>query len=529
MRLLPLWRDRRAWLLLAVAALVVRSAWARAGGLNPHSLWLDDLVYAAIVKNPDLLVSLSVPIHVAPGLFVIWRWLYASVPDLELALQALPFACALTAIPVMAMVVRKLTKDDALAAGAAAVTALNASLAHYSTSVHQYTFEFLAVAVLLWMTVRLYETWPEIRLRRFGQVASMGGVLLFFSAPSAFLTAPIVIGTAGYVVARSPRPAGISKARIIMIAASYGAVLLAAYLLLRSRSNAEIRQRFADGFMPIDSVAGIWEFLAVHGRRLLELSLPRMEGGLPPWEGSFVWLMPFVGLGLIWSIVSVRTRPFGVAVVGFYLVFLAASAAWVYPLGGAGGWGRTNVFALPVAICLLMAGLQCASESLPQVSRFRAVAASVMVALALWSPHHAPYSTDTRSAALIHYIAATERPEDGLILSYAAGFLAAVYGPWPSGVSGNRKVHNGTVPEVERSRTLQLPVGNPSDGEMTGVILREYLAQDRPERIWFVAYWSGDWDIVGGLEQEGYLVHEIGTDSRDGRLHLALDLTWGPR
>ena len=101
------WRDQRVWLLLTVAAVLVRSAWVRAGGLNPHSLWVDDLVYAAIIRNTDLLESLSVPIHVAPGLFLIWRWLHASIPDLELALQALPFVCALAAIPVVAVVVRE--------------------------------------------------------------------------------------------------------------------------------------------------------------------------------------------------------------------------------------------------------------------------------------------------------------------------------------------------------------------------------------------------------------------------------------
>lgn len=524
MRSLSWWRDRRAWLLLAVAALVIRSAWVRAGGLNPYSLWVDDLVYAAIIKNPDVLGSLTVPIHVAPGLFLIWRWLYFCVPDLELALQALPFACALAAIPVMAMVVRKLTNDDALAAGAAAVTALNDLLVRYSTSVHQYAFEFLVIAIVLWMTARLYDTWPAISLRRFGQMASTSSILLFFSAPSAFLTVPIVIGTAGYVVLRARGHAGISKARAALIAASYGTVVLAAYLLLRGRSNATIRERFADGFMPVDSLAAIWEFLAVQGRRMLESSLPRMEGSLPPWDGTFVWLMPCLGLGLIWLMVRVRTRPFGLAVVGFYLVFLAASALRVYPLGIRGGMGRTDIFALPVAICLLMAGLQCATESLPKVSWFRTAAAAAAISLALWSPHYAPYNTDTRSGALIEYVAVTERPEDGLILSYPAGFLAAVYGPWPFRISGDRRVHNGTIAEIERPRTLRMPVGGPSDGEMTRAIIKGYLAMGRPDRIWFVSYWSGDWDVVGVLEQERYLVHEIATEARDGRLHLALDL-----
>ena len=522
----PWWRDPRLWLLLAVAAVVVRSAWVRAGGLNPRSLWTDDLVYAAIIRNPDLLESLSAPIHVAPGLFLIWRWLYASIRDLELALQSLPFVCALAAIPVMAVVVRKLTNDDALAACAAAVAALNGFLVQYSTFVHQYPFEFLATAIVLWMTIRLYETWPAIRPRRLMQVAGMSGMLLFFSVPSVFLTLPIVIGTAGYVVVCARGRAGITKARATVIAASYGMVVAAAYVMLRDRSNAEVRADFAAGFMPLDSLAGIWGFLAGNGRRLLQTSLPRVEGGLPPWDGTFVWLIPLLGLGLIWLIGRARTRPFGLVVVGFYLVFLAASALRVFPMGVPGGRGRTDIFASPVAICLLMAGLQCATDSLPRAARFRAVGAMAMIALALWLPLHAPYS-DMRSAALVHYVTVSERPEDGLILSYAAGFLAAVYGPWPFRISGNREVHNGTVAEVERPRTLRIPLGYSSVDDATRAMvmratLKDYLAGFRPDRIWFIAYKPGSWDVLGALEEEGYVVRDVPTEARDGRLYLAL-------
>ncbi len=520
------WRDPRLWLLLTVAAVVIRSALMRAGGLNPRSLWTDDLVYAAIIRNPDLVESLTAPIHVAPGLFLIWRWLYASIRDLELALQSLPFVCALAAIPVMAVVVRRLTNDDALAACAAAVAALNGFLVQYSTSVHQYAFEFLAIAIVLWMTIRLYEAWPAICPRRLMQVAGMGVLLLFFSVPSVFLTLPIVVGTAGYVVVCARGKAGITKTRATLIAASYGVVVAAAYVILRDRSNAEVRADFAAGFMPIDSLAGIWGFLAGNGRRLLQASLPQVEGGLPPWDGTFVWLMPLLGLGLIWLLGRAGTRPFGLAVVGFYLVFLAASALRVFPMGVPGGRGRTDIFASPVGICLLMAGLQCATCSLPRAARFRAVAAVAMVALALWSPHHAPYS-DMRSAALIDYVTVSERPEDGLILSYAAGFLAAVYGPWPFRISGNRQVHNGTVAEVERPRTLRIPLGFSSVDDATRAMimratLEDYLAAFRPDRIWFVAYKPGSWDVLGALEEEGYLVRDVPTEARDGRLYLAL-------
>ena len=132
-------RDGRYWetgvrvaLVLGVAAVAVRATLARLPGWNPESLWNDDLVYGAIIRGQDLWSVITAPIHVAPGLFVIWRWLYAVFPDPEWSLQILPFACGIAAIPVMALVVRNLTRDDGLALLAAALTALNPLLAHYT-------------------------------------------------------------------------------------------------------------------------------------------------------------------------------------------------------------------------------------------------------------------------------------------------------------------------------------------------------------------------------------------------------------
>ena len=106
-------------------------------GGTPESLWADDLVYGAIVRSETLWDMLAAPIHMAPGPFVIWRGLHALLPDPEWSLQLLPFACGIAAIPVMALVVWRLTADESLAATAAALTALNPLLAHYTVFVHQ--------------------------------------------------------------------------------------------------------------------------------------------------------------------------------------------------------------------------------------------------------------------------------------------------------------------------------------------------------------------------------------------------------
>ena len=135
-------RGVRVATVAAVAAIAVRAAMARLPGWNPESLWADDLVYAAIVRSQDLWSMLTVPIHLAPGPFLIWRGLYALFPDPEWSLQLLPFACGIASIPVMALVVHSVTRDYGLAILAAALTALNPLLAHYTVFVHQYPFDF---------------------------------------------------------------------------------------------------------------------------------------------------------------------------------------------------------------------------------------------------------------------------------------------------------------------------------------------------------------------------------------------------
>ena len=176
----------------AVAVIAVQAAIARLPGWNPESLWADDLVYAAIVRSQDVWSMITAPIHVAPGLFLIWRGLYALFPDPEWSLQLLPFACGIVSIAVMALVVQSVTRDYGLAILAAALTALNPLLAHYTVFVHQYPFDFLVTALFLLAAAHLLRNPGAFSPRLFGWVALGGGVAAFFSVTSVFMSFPTV-------------------------------------------------------------------------------------------------------------------------------------------------------------------------------------------------------------------------------------------------------------------------------------------------------------------------------------------------
>ena len=247
--------DARYWetgvrvaLVLGVAAVAIRATLARLPGWNPESLWSDDLVFGAIIRA-DFWSMVTVPVHVAPGLFVIWRWLYAIFPDPEWSLQLLPFACGIAAIPVMALVVRTLMNDDGLALLAAALTALNPLLAHYTVFVHQYPFDFLVTGLFLLAATRLCRDESGIDPRQFRWVALSGGVATFFSVTSVFASFPVVnLGAA--VAARDWVRHRRRTIRILQSATAYNAAVVAAYVFLRGRSNNLIREDCsAPGFL----------------------------------------------------------------------------------------------------------------------------------------------------------------------------------------------------------------------------------------------------------------------------------------
>ncbi|MYH27514.1 MAG: hypothetical protein F4137_01365 [Acidobacteria bacterium] len=504
------WRTGlRAALALAVAAVAGRAAMARVPGLNPGSLWYDDLVYAANIRSVEVWDMIAVPLHVGPGLLLIWRGLYALFPDPEWSLQLLPFASAIAAVPVMAITVRRLTGDEALAALAACVAALNPLLVRYSVFVHQFPMEFLLTALFLFAAVGLRRGGKGIdpgRFRRFALLASVGP---FFSIPSVFVTFPIVnLGVASAVRdwlknRHRPDPA------ICLGAAVYNVTVLCAYLLLRHRSNTYLRDYWSDGFMPLESTAAMLSFLGNNGLLLLDASLPAWGSG----PGTVSWTIPFVGLGLGWLLARKETRFFGLVTVAFFIARLVASALSIYPLGGS----RVDIFAFPVTICLFAAGIQAATAAFPRPAAIRLAAAAVVVALALTRPVGAAY-LNTDDDPLVAHVASEARPEDGLILSQAGIYLTAFYGKWPVETRATDDASHGTAVTLVRDRTLHLPMSSAQERLVT-----RFLNESGPDRAWYVAFRTRGWedDVIAVMTDLGYVVGKV-RETGTGRLYLGL-------
>ena len=179
-------------LALSGGAVIVRALAACLAGLNPPSLWHDDLVYGAIIRSESFLDMVTVPIHVAPGPLVLRRWMYPLFPNPEWSLQLLPVVCDIAAIPLIAFFAWRLTGDAAVALLAGAVTSLVQLLAHYTVFVHQYTLEAIITGLFLLAATRLVPDGTEVDARHFRRVALAGGAATFFSVPAIFVTFPVV-------------------------------------------------------------------------------------------------------------------------------------------------------------------------------------------------------------------------------------------------------------------------------------------------------------------------------------------------
>ena len=299
---------------------------------------------------------------------------------------------------------------------------------------------------------------------------------------------------------------------VLSATVAYDLAVLACYVLLRSRTNERVREYFAAGFMPLDSLSGAGSFLATNGQRLLEMG----HGG--------VWLPFIIGLGCLWLLARRPWRTLGLVVVGFYAAFLLASALEVYPLGT----GRPDIFAFPVSILLVASGAHLATAALPAVRLFRfAIAALVVTVVLVWPPP-ADYRGNVRNDdPLVEALAANERPDDGVIMTWSAGFLTAFYGQWRFEIAAYDQAANATQVKISRTNTLHLPFserGTAEPGEATkGQLVRRFLRTFSGRRVWFVAYRENTaWpEVTEALERGGYAVDETLKTSR-GTLFLAV-------
>ncbi len=538
-----LWRRRyrTRWTEVAFACVVglisLSAVIARLPGWNPESLWDDDVIFGSLIRSSDLYSLITTPIHHAPGLFLVWRGFYEIFPDPEWSLQILPFACGIAAIPVMALLGRRLTGNAALGVLAGALTALNPLLAYYTVVVHEYSFEFLLTALFLLGAVTVGgSVLRGIDPGRFGWLALGGGVAAFFSAASLLVSFPILHLGALFAIASDRRLEHYGTLKVLLWSAGYDIMAVAAVLFMQRRVNAAVTEDFAGGFTPLHSPNAAMEFLATAGRRVVEMSMPNWTGQAVPHfslPDTVSWPLPLMAVGLIWLLARRQYRFVGLALGGIYSAVVVASGLELYPLGA----GRTDVFTFPVGILLFTAGVWCVTEVLPRRSGIRLLAAMTVVALVISRPVPVTYR-HRNDARLVEHLAGNVQSEDWIMLSFSAGYLAAFYGPWDVELIAHRS-STGFVATIGYDKVLHLPLRldyRSRDGGREQLadrehrrVVRNFLEGQRPARIWLLAWHAStfdgrDWvpNILSVLVDDGYRV-EMVQDATRGALYLAVN------
>ncbi len=498
--------------LLAVSGILVRTVAARWPALDPESLWMDDLVWGAIVRAPDIGMMLSVPAHAPPGFFLALRGAYALFRDPEWSLQLLPFVSGIAAIPVLALAAWRLTRSAGLAVLAAALVALNPLAAHYSVYVKPYALDLLVTALLLAAGAALLT--GSVGGRRVWRAGILSGLGAFLSITSVFVSVPLMTLAAWRQWRTDRDRAGLPRrsrgAADAGAAGAYYALVLLAYLAVRTRTNPLLRADFQNGFLPMDSVASVWAFLATGGRRVLETSLPSWKPTdfLNPETVS--WPLPLVGLGLVWLLARRATRSMGLLAAGAYSAAVVASGLHMYPLGT----GRADIYAFPIAIVLFTMGVHAATSWIPGREVARAAVGMSAALVALAAPL-APSYFGVNDARLVQRVAAHIRPDDALIVSPSGGYLVSFYGPWPIVVSATTERTNATDATIVRPHTLHLP----PDEVRPDAAVDGFLRGMRPARVWYVAFrtaWEAE--TIDAINRHGYALEKV-EDTTRGALY----------
>ena len=452
---------------LAYLALVLAAIWARGGGLNPATLWYDDVWVAVLTKVSSPIDLLDIP---APGplgfLSILWV-ARRMIEDPEISLQLIPFICGLISIPLAGISVRRITGSAAMAAMAAAIMALNPLIAHYSIFIKHFTIDAVASACLVLLAAAVLTRPTFSKLAWSALVGLMAFAMSFISV----IAGGLLVNLGAIVAARRERWQWRAVWPVAAVVLGFNATVLAVYALcLRHIRNPELTSFWEPSYMPTDS---IWSALA-----FLDESVPAIaRGALPEFLGP-AW--PLVFVGFAWLAWKPSRRGLAAFFGLFYVVWMGMSALHMYPLGGE----RTDIFSFPLTIVLFCAGLH-ALTAWHRAARAVAVAAAVaIVTLGLVQPPGATYFDVEHDSDIVRELQARARANDAIVLYPSAGFIVGYYGEWPVTIERTDLIMQGYDVALRRPGSLTLPHDTL---ERVAPVLESFLQRGNHQRVFYVA------------------------------------------
>lgn len=402
------------WLWVFLVLAIMESAaivWAQ--GLNPPTLWFDDVWVASLAKLSSFWAVVTAPAPTPPGFLALEWLLHRAIPDPELSVQVLPFAVGLATIPAIWWLVRKLTSSRLAALTAAAALVLDPWIGGEAVAVKQYTLDALISLLLLLFALRLFARPPTAR--RLLLVVVVALVSIFFSFYSAFLGAALVAVEA-VRLARAGR-GGWKRALGPLVLYLCGLFAIREGVL-QGRAGGGLTSYWVGYFLPLNHVARTLRFLFLRRG-------PVAVGGGMPFALKSLAILALPGWYWLWR--QRGQRPLAVALLLLYLGLPVASALHLYPLGGY----RTDLFLHPVTLALVVLGLH-AIVSWARSERLRVYTRAVPLAAFLFPALLAPPVSEHYPPAESrkHLDSAIRALQRGDLLLWSGQWMIAYYGPW---------------------------------------------------------------------------------------------------
>jgi len=452
---------------LAYLALMLAAIWARGGGLNPATLWYDDVWVAVLTKVSSPVDLLDIP---APGPlgFLSALWVVRRlIEDPEISLQLIPFVCGLISIPLLGMAVRRITGSAVMATFAAAIMALNPFVAHYSIFVKHFTIDAVATACLILLAAGIL-TKPTFSKLAWGAVASF---LAFTMSFTSVIAGGLLVNLGTLAIARKERYQWRAVWPAATVALAFNGAVLATYALyLRHIRNPDLISFWESSYMSTDSVASVLAFLREGIPTIAKSALPELLW--PTWPLAFV--------GLAWLTWKPSRRMLAAFFGLFYVAWITMSALQIYPLGGE----RTDIFSFPATIALYCTGFYSLTAWHRAARSVAAVATVVMLAMGLMLAPTATYFDVEGDSDIVRELQARARDNDAIVLYPSAGFIVGYYGPWPVAIERTDLMMQGYDVSLRRPASLTLPRHTL---ERVAPVLESFLQRGSLQRVFYVA------------------------------------------
>ena len=332
---------------VALALLLVAGAWLAAPGLDPPSLWNDDVWVAIYAKHGDLESFLRPNRSTPAGFLALSALALRTFGDPELSLQRLPFLSYLVMIGLVALLVRRVTGKLALGLAGGALCALNPIVLQQAVAVKQYTGDAVATLLLLLFLGLPAEEWSA---RRVALGCALLPLLMLGSSVLLLALVPLAVAAvlSPWIEGRRPgRPA------LAGLAAALGLGALHYLLLLRHQSSPDLVQFWVREQVFFDR-GGLGSALSGAVRMYGDIFLRAFPAG------TALFLVPFVPIGWVALFRQPHRRALAWGLLLFYGAMLPCNLLRLYPFGG----GRLDLFHFSLTILLALAGLQYAGRRL---------------------------------------------------------------------------------------------------------------------------------------------------------------------